>query len=164
MSDDVSSQPNTAAPQGLTSREAAKRLQEYGLNTVPQERANPLLAFFGKFWAPVPWMLEATIALQLLLGKTVEAIIIAVLLGFNSVLSFFEEAQSSNALALLRKRLSSQARVLRDGRWQLLAAQELVSRGCDSLAHGRHRSCRCSRRPGRTVAGSIGANRRIPAG
>ncbi len=126
MSDDVSSQPDTAARQGLTSGEAAKRLQEYGLNTVRQERANPLWAFLGKFWAPVPWMLEATIALQLFLGKTVEAIIIAILLGFNSVLSFFEEARSSNALALLRKRLSSQARVLRDGRWQLLAAQELV--------------------------------------
>ena len=126
MSDDVSSQPEAAALQGLTSREAAKRLQEYGLNTVRQERANRLSAFLVKFWAPVPWMLEATIALQLLLGKTVEAIIIAILLGFNSVLSFFEEAQSSNALALLRKRLSSQARVLRDGRWQLLAAPELV--------------------------------------
>jgi H+-transporting ATPase len=126
MSDDVSSQTDTAALQGLTSREAAKRLHEYGLNTVRQERANPLLVFLDKFWAPVPWMLEATISLQLLLGKTVEAIIIAVLLGFNSVLSFFEEAQSSNALALLRKRLSSQARVLRDGRWQLLAAEELV--------------------------------------
>ena len=126
MSDDVSSQPEAAALQGLTSREAAKRLQEYGLNTVRQERANPLLAFLRKFWAPVPWMLETTIVLQLLLGKTVEAIIIAILLGFNSVLSFFEEAQSSNALALLRKRLSSQARVLRDGHWQLLAAQELV--------------------------------------
>jgi H+-transporting ATPase len=103
---------------------------------VRQERANPLLVFLGKFWAPVPWMLEATIALQLLLGKTVEAIIIAILLGFNSVLSFFEEAQSSNALALLRKRLSSQARVLRDGRWQLLAAQELVPRDVIHLRMG----------------------------
>jgi len=126
MSDDVSSPREATALQGLTSREAAKRLHEYGLNTVRQERANPLLVFLDKFWAPVPWMLEATIALQLLLGKTVEALIIAILLGFNSVLSFFEEAQSSNALTLLRKRLSSQARVLRDGRWQLLAAQELV--------------------------------------
>ena len=45
---------------------------------------------------------------------------------FNSILSFFEEAQSNKALLLLRKRLSSQARVLRDGRWQLLPAQELV--------------------------------------
>ena len=141
MSDDVSSQPDTAALQGLTSLEAAKRLHEYGLNTVRQERANPLLVFLGKFWAPVPWMLEATIALQLLLGKTVEAIIIAILLGFNSVLSFFEEAQSSNALALLRKRLSSQARVLRDGRWQLLAAQELVPRDVIHLRMG----CKSSR-------------------
>ena len=126
MSHDASRGPETVALKGLTGREAAERLQEYGLNTVREEHAHPLLVFLAKFWAPVPWMLEATIALQLVLGKTAEAIIIAVLLVFNSILSFFEEAQSNKALALLRKRLSSQARVLRDGRWQLLPAQELV--------------------------------------
>ena len=126
MSDEASRNHETVALKGLTGREVAERLQKYGLNTVREEHANPLLVFLGKFWAPVPWMLEATIALQLVLGKAAEATIIAVLLVFNSILSFFEEAQSNKALALLRKRLSSQARVLRDGRWQLLPAQELV--------------------------------------
>ena len=31
-----------------------------------------------KFWAPVPWMLEAAIVLEMVLGKYVEAAIIAV--------------------------------------------------------------------------------------
>ena len=126
MSRDAEAARGAAALNGLTSREAAERLQTYGLNTVREEHGHPLLVFLRKFWAPVPWMLEATIVLQLILGKAAEASIIAVLLAFNSVLSFFEEAQSNRALALLRKRLSSQARVLRDGRWQLLPAQQLV--------------------------------------
>jgi H+-transporting ATPase len=126
VSHDGSHNHQTVTLKGLTGREAAERLQKYGLNAVREERANPLLVFLGKFWAPVPWMLEATVALQLILGKTAEATIIAVLLVFNSILSFFEEAQSNQALALLRKRLSSEARVLRDGRWRLLPAQELV--------------------------------------
>ncbi len=126
MNPDVGRGPETVALKGLTGREAAELLQRYGPNTVREKRAHPLLVFLGKFWAPVPWMLEATIALQLVLGKTAEAIIIAVLLVFNSVLSFFEEAQSNEALALLRKRLSNQVRVLRDGRWQWLAAERLV--------------------------------------
>ena len=126
MSQDASRTPGAIALKGLTGREAAERLQKYGPNAVREERLNPLLVFLGKFWAPVPWMLEATIALQLALGKTAEAIIIAILLVFNAVLSFVQEAHSNKALALLRKRLSIQTRVLRDGRWQLLPAQELV--------------------------------------
>lgn len=126
MSQDASRAPGADALKGLTGREAAERLQKYGPNTVREERLNPLLVVLGKFWAPVPWMLEATIALQLVFGKTDEAIIIAVLLVFNSLLSFVQEAQSNKALALLRKRLSIQARVLRDDRWQLLPAQEIV--------------------------------------
>ncbi len=112
--------------QGLSSSEAAARLRQYGSNAVPEQRPNPVLVFLGKFWAPVPWMLEATIAFQLGLGKSDEAIIIAALLVFNSVLSFVQEAQSNKALALLRKRLSVQTRVLRDGAWRLLPAEELV--------------------------------------
>ena len=34
----------------------------------------------AKFWAPVPWMLEATIVLEILVHKLDEAVIIGVLL------------------------------------------------------------------------------------
>ena len=60
------------------------------------------------------------------LGKTDEAVIIAALLVFNAVVSFLQEGRANKALALLRKRLNVQARVLRDGRWRLLPARELV--------------------------------------
>jgi len=111
---------------GLTSDEAAQRLAHYGPNTVTEERPHPLRALLRKFWAPVPWMLEATIGLQIVLGKLDEAAIIAVLLVFNAVLSFVQENRANRALALLKSRLAVQARVFRDGRWQLMAAQGLV--------------------------------------
>ncbi len=118
--------PGPPPLRGLTSGEAAQRLLRYGPNTVTEERSHPLLAFLRKFWAPVPWMLEATIGLQIILGKLDEAGIIAVLLVFNAILSFVQENRANRALALLKSRLAVQARVLRDGRWQLVAAQELV--------------------------------------
>ncbi len=71
-------------------------------------------------------MLEATIVLQLLLGKGEEAFVIALLLVVNALLSFLQENHADNALALLRQRLNVQARVRRDGRWQLRPARELV--------------------------------------
>ena len=71
-------------------------------------------------------MLEATLLLELVLGKYTQAVIIAVLLVLNAVLSFLQERRASNALQLLRQHLTVQARVLRDGRWQLVLAQDLV--------------------------------------
>ena len=70
-------------------------------------------------------MLEATIVLEILVHKGDEAVIIGVLLIFNSILSFIQENQANRALALLRYRLSVQARVLRDGRWQVIPAEQL---------------------------------------
>ena len=118
--------PAGTAPTGLTAAEAQDRLRQFGPNRIEEERRHPLLSFFAKFWAPVPWMLEATIVLEILVHKLDEAVIIGVLLLFNSILSFVQENQANRALALLRKRLSVQARVLRDGRWQLIPAEQLV--------------------------------------
>ena len=112
--------------QGLTSAEARQRLIKYGPNMVAEDHPHPWLLFLKKFWAPVPWMLEATIALQFALGKASEAGIIAILLVFNAVLGFAQEHRANNALALLKSRLAIQVRVLRDKVWQQMAAQELV--------------------------------------
>jgi H+-transporting ATPase len=111
---------------GLTSEEAQRRLDQYGLNALPQAKQHRLIAFLGKFWAPVPWMLEATIVLELVLRKRFEALVISLLLVFNAGLSFFQESRTRNALALLRKRLIVQARVKRDRAWLTLPAEQLV--------------------------------------
>jgi H+-transporting ATPase len=116
----------TKLPAGLSTAESQERLRQHGPNRVEEDRRHPLLAFLGKFWAPVPWMLEATIVLGILVHKLDEAVIIGCLLLFHSVLGFVQENQVNRALDLLRSRLSVQARVLRDGRWQLIPAEQLV--------------------------------------
>lgn len=112
--------------QGLTTAAAAERLHRIGPNAMVEEQAHPWRTLLAKLWAPVPWMLELAILLELLLGKTIEAGVVTVLLLFNAVLSFLQESRAQNALALLRQRLAILARVLRDGRWQKVSAQELV--------------------------------------
>ena len=111
---------------GLSSGEATLRLKQFGPNEVAEEKPHPVLALLRKFWSPVPWMLEITILLQLVLGKRDEAAVIAVLLVVNAVLGYFQEGRANKALALLRRRLDIQARVLRDGQWQLVPARNLV--------------------------------------
>jgi H+-transporting ATPase len=69
---------------GLTSEEAQHRLQKYGFNTLPEEKHNSIAIFMHKFWAPVPWMLEIIILLELMLGNFAEAWVIGVLILFNA--------------------------------------------------------------------------------
>ena len=81
----------STSPSGLTTQEAAELLARYGPNSVAEEREHPLRALWSKFWAPVPWMLEAAVLLEILLHKNVEAGVIAALLAFNASLSFLQE-------------------------------------------------------------------------
>jgi H+-transporting ATPase len=117
--------PGIAAA-GLSAQEVQERLRQYGPNAVPEERPHPLLLLLHKFWSPVPWMLEVTLLLELFLARYTQGAIIAVLLVLNAVLSFAQERRASNALSLLRQRLTILVRVLRDSRWQLIPAQDLV--------------------------------------
>jgi H+-transporting ATPase len=117
---------NLSFETGLTSSEARNRLLIHGYNEVKEKRSNLLISFLGKFWAPVPWMLEITVILQLFMGKLDEAVLIATLLVFNALLSYFQEERANQALTLLRHDLAIQARALRDSQWQLIPAQELV--------------------------------------
>ena len=111
---------------GLSSQEAAERLARFGQNAVKEESTHPVRALLSKLWAPVPWMLEVTLLLELALGRYPEAAIIGALLVFNAALGFVQESRAQHALNLLRQRLAVQARVVRDGRWQLIPARDLA--------------------------------------
>jgi len=111
---------------GLTSDEARRRLEKFGPNAIPDTAPHPLRRALTKFWAPVPWMLEAAIVLEIVLGKYVEAAIIAALLAFNAILGFFQEGRAQATLAALKSRLALNASVRRDNVWVTVPATGLV--------------------------------------
>ena len=114
------------ASKGLTSDEARARLAKDGPNAMPDTSAHPLRNALAKFWAPVPWLLEASIVLELALHKYYEAVVIAALLIFNAALAYFQEARAQATLAALKSRLALNASVQRDGAWKTVPAAELV--------------------------------------
>jgi len=118
--------PDIAAENGLTGDEARHRLEKFGPNAMPDTASHPLRRAVEKFWAPVPWMLEAAVVLQLALGKYVESAIIAALLVFNAALGLFQEGRAQATLAALKSRLALTASVRRDGAWKTMPAVELV--------------------------------------
>ena len=115
-----------APSSGLSEAEAAERLARYGSNAIQAERRHLLRRLASKLTGPVPYMLEAAVVLELAVGKVTEAIIVAALVIFNGILSFAQEGRARHALDLLRSRLAVQARVMRDGRWELVKAEVLV--------------------------------------
>lgn len=118
--------PAAEATTGLTSSEVQARLREHGPNAVEQKPPSVGKAVFLKFWGLIPWMLEIAIVLDLLLGRWVEALVIVVLLVVNGLMGLMQEKRAMGALALLRQRLTINSRVQRDGRWQTVAAADLV--------------------------------------
>jgi len=120
----------TPAPEnasgGLTSKEAESLLAKVGPNTMPAEGLHPVRRAIDKLWAPVPWMLEAAVVLELVLHKLTEAAIIAGLLVFNAAVGFFQEGKAQATLAALKSRLALNASVQRDGAWKIVPAADLV--------------------------------------
>jgi H+-transporting ATPase len=121
---------------GLSSDEARRRLQQSGPNSMPSTSAHLIRSALGKFWAPVPWMLEAVIVVELGLHDGVEALVIAVLLIFNAALSFFQESHAQATLAALKSRLALTASVHRDGLWKAVPAADLVAGDIVKLSLG----------------------------
>ena len=121
-----SSMADGTLPDGLSSREADRRLEAVGLNEMPDTSIHPLRAALEKFWAPVPWMLEAAIALELGLGKYVEAAVIASLLVFNAAIGLFQEGRAQATLQALKSKLALNATARRSGSWVSLPAASLA--------------------------------------
>ncbi|WP_246733499.1 HAD-IC family P-type ATPase [Methylobacterium sp. BTF04] len=110
----------------MTNEEARNRLDKVGPNAMPDATTHPLRGALEKFWAPVPWMLEAAIVLEVLLGKYLEAGIIALLLVFNAGLGLLQESRAQATLAALKSKLALNASVKRDGVWKTVPAAELA--------------------------------------
>ncbi|GAB4337081.1 MAG: plasma-membrane proton-efflux P-type ATPase [Desulfobulbaceae bacterium] len=111
---------------GLSSEEAASRLEQYGYNEI-SEKEEPLWhRVFRRFWGPIPWMIEAAALLSALVRKWEDFIIITIMLLVNGLLDFFQEHRALNALKALKSRLTQEVTVLRDGRYVTIPARELV--------------------------------------
>ncbi|HXX87002.1 MAG TPA: plasma-membrane proton-efflux P-type ATPase [Candidatus Acidoferrum sp.] len=111
---------------GLSSSEAEKRFLEYGPNEIPEKKANPLIKFLSYFWGPIPWMIEAAVAISAVIHDWEDLAIILALLLSNALVGFTRERQAGNAIDLLKQKLALKARVLRDDNWQETPSPKLV--------------------------------------
>ena len=116
----------SATEKGLSSSEAATRLQQHGPNDIVEKKRSAVLAVLLYFWGPIPWMIEAAAIISAFLQNWDDLVIITALLVVNVIVRSWQENKATNAIELLKEKLALRAKVLRDGKWVDLPARDLV--------------------------------------
>ena len=116
-----------ATPDGLTAREAARRLADHGPNRLPEMQARgPLVRFLRHFHNVLIYVLIGAAVVTGALQHWVDTgVILAVVLA-NAVIGFIQEGKAEAAMAAIRGMLAPKAAVLRDGRRVSVDGADLV--------------------------------------
>ncbi len=126
-SDQILKQLATPPESGLTSEEAAKRLEAYGLNQLTEAPGvtfwQMLIDQFNNF---VVILLIVAAIISALLGDMAEAAAILAIVILNATLGVVQERRAEQALAALKKLATPEAQVVRDGQRQSVSSMKLV--------------------------------------
>ncbi|MDL1902306.1 magnesium-translocating P-type ATPase, partial [Anaerolineae bacterium CFX9] len=107
--------------------EAADRLQKTGANTLKtKHQTGPLMLFLNQFKSPIVLILIFATIMSGLLGDTVDAIIIGLIVLGSAILSFVQEYNAGNAAAKLMQTVQMMVTVCRDGQSQSIPAEAVV--------------------------------------
>ncbi|KKQ98231.1 MAG: Cation-transporting ATPase [Candidatus Woesebacteria bacterium GW2011_GWB1_39_12] len=112
---------------GLTSKEAEKKLQEFGPNVLPEKPPPSDLAILvSQVKNPLVYVLFAAGTVTLLLQHFADTLLIFSDVFLNSILGFFQERKADKALYALRKLVHPKAKVVRDGEIRTIDVEEVV--------------------------------------
>jgi Ca2+-transporting ATPase len=125
--DDVLQQLATDPNRGLDRNMVERRLQEFGPNTLrAAKKIAPWWLLFAQCKNFLIIILLIAVALSAVLGHSMEAIAIGIIVLFAILLGFVQEYRAEKAIEALRKLASPTATVLRGGQEQEIAARDLV--------------------------------------
>ncbi|MBV7395609.1 cation-translocating P-type ATPase [Mameliella sediminis] len=113
--------------QGLTSQEAARLLHEVGPNQLAEQKpVSRWTILFRQFTSLLIVMLIVAAGIAAVLGETVDAVAILLVVLLNGILGFVQEWRTETALAALKNMLATEARVVRDGVQMMIDTRQIV--------------------------------------
>jgi Ca2+-transporting ATPase len=116
-----------AVIQGLTSKEAAARLATEGPNELPRTGRRQLPRILRDvFREPMFGLLVGSGLIYLLLGDTIEALLLLAFASLSVAITVVQEFRSERVLDALRDLTSPRALVIRDGQQQRIAGRDVV--------------------------------------
>ncbi len=104
---------NTSS-RGLTKEEAERRLSEFGPNELEEARKiRKSKILLAQLENPLNLVLVAAALISFLAGKSIDALIIAIIICFNTGMGFIQEYRAEKAIQALRSMITLEADVLR---------------------------------------------------
>jgi P-type Ca2+ transporter type 2C len=125
--DQVLGELKTDLHSGLSSEEVQSRLAKYGPNELKkEERTSPLTLFLNQFKNVLIIILLVATVLSGLVGETLDAALILVIVLFCAILGFIQEYRAEQALEALKKMLSPTITAMREGKEEEVSTKDLV--------------------------------------
>ena len=116
-----------SSPDGLSAKVAAAKLQETGPNEIKVKKSRPVwklvLSQFTDFMIIV---LLVAAGVSAVIGDLTDSIVIMVIIVLNAIIGFIQEYRAENALEAIKKMVTLNATVVRDGQTRVVPASELV--------------------------------------
>jgi len=103
-----------SSPDGLSETEATARLREHGPNELDQTGGiNAWHMLLEQLRNPLNFVLVAAALISFFAGKTLDTVVIAIIIIFNTAMGFVQEFRAEKALQALRSMVTPEAEVLR---------------------------------------------------
>ena len=113
--------------EGLSSKEASKRLLRDGKNELPKKKKDSIFKILlGELLDPMVILLIVVIFASLFTGEVVDACVIAFIVVVDLIIGTIEENKANTNAESLQKLVTIKTKVLRDGKEILIDATEVV--------------------------------------
>ena len=112
---------------GLSESEAARRLDAYGPNRLPEPpRRHPIIRFLGHFHNVLIYVLLGAAVITAGLGHLIDTGVILAVVIVNAIIGFVQEGRAEQAMDAIRQMLAPKSSVMRDGERRSIDSASVV--------------------------------------
>ena len=112
---------------GLNSNEVKKRIEQYGKNELPKLKRRSIVSlFFSQFKNAITIIMVITAIFSLMIGEVIDAIAIAFIILVDVLMGTVQENKAEKTAEALTSMIKVKTKVLRDGKEELIDAEQLV--------------------------------------
>ncbi len=114
-------------PDGISQKEAEKRIEKYGLNVISGKKSvHPIVIFLKQFKSGLIYVLFVAAAISAFFNEMTEVYIILTVIFLNAVLGFVQEHKAEKAIQALKKMIVPKTKVYREGKLLEISTEHVV--------------------------------------
>ncbi len=122
---------------GLSHEEAKSRLQQFGINEIPEKKGqHPVIIFLKQFHSILIYILLIAAVISFFSGHLIDVYVITGVIFINAAMGFVQEYRAEQSIRALKKMIVPYAKVYRSGELLRKPSKELVPGDIISLEEG----------------------------